>query len=291
MWMDIKEKLKDPDVAKIIPMVCIIITIVMTVIICGIRIMQLNKVNENLQVVEKQYEDLKEKKNANLDSEAKSSSALNKGTKVANLQTDWSRQMRSMKETTSDTDKAKYEAEIMTIEKDLKAYFSDDSYDTAWFPGKEGLSAVWNFGTKYNVSSDLETVPVVWVCYDNSKGPVLAYTTALFDVKQETFSDAKTIVFNVDDIYNLGSSLTASVLDMLQADPIKVTDMHQPLELEWLKNPDVSDTNEETSTDTESSEEHTPVENETEDSEQTDKKPNSDTKYSMDEIGDVFDEE
>lgn len=291
MWMDIKEKLKNPDSAKIIPMVCIIITIIMTVVICGIRIVQLNKVKENLQVVEKQYEELKEKKSASLDSEAKSSSALNKGTKVANLQTDWSRQMRSMKETTSDTDKAKYEAEIMTIEKDLKEYFSDNSYDTAWFPGKAGLSAVWNFGTKYNVSSDLKTVPVVWVCYDNSKGPVLAYTTALFDVKKETFSDAKTIVFNVDDIYNLGSSLTASVLDMLQADPIKVTDMHQPLELEWLKNPEVSDTSEDTSTDTELSEENTPVENETEDSEQTDKKPSSDTKYSMDEIGDVFDEE
>ena len=67
--------------------------------------------------------------------------------------------------------------------------------------------------------------------------------------------------------------------------------MHQPLELEWLKNPDVSDTSDETPTDAESSEENTPVENETEDSEQTDKKPNSDTKYSMDEIGDVFDEE
>lgn len=299
MLIDFKDKLDDPEFTKKIPILVILVIVVFTMISFGVRMFSINSAKEQCQEAQAYVDELKAKQLQEESDDIKAVSALNKGSKVADLQTDWSRNLRKIQESKVETDKAAFETEIDKIEDELKEYFSDDSYKNCWFPGQSGLSAVWNFGTKYNVDSGVSDVPVVWICYDNSRGPVLGYTTALFHSDTELFSDVKTVVFNVSDIYRLTEHLSASVLDMLQQEPVEIAEMHLPMEYELLKDFNFDDV----SGDADTTEKNTEVsENEkidgdipekpTDDTEeksdnQKEEKPKSDTKYSLDSVDDI----
>lgn len=74
----------------------------------------------------------------------------------------------------------------------LKTYFSEKEHGhiKPWFtPSKGKIDYIWTFRTTFSFVED--KVDVIWLCTNTSKDTILAYTTGVFDVATNQFSDMK----------------------------------------------------------------------------------------------------
>ena len=217
-----KEKFVDPDVLKWIPIGLTAMILVVNVVQFGICKFQTGQEQKLLLSIQKQVEALKQQEEDTVIREEQTVSALSLGKKVAELETEYSDIYTSML-LFPEADMTAYEKQGQEVVKELQSYFSDDSYQDVWFPGLSGVKyPTWDFGTKYNISKEETEFPVIWTCYDSNVGnTVLAYTTAIFDLQEQKFHDAQTVMTNVSDVYrNQETSLSASLLNLLQEEPV-----------------------------------------------------------------------
>ena len=216
-----KEKLLDPNHMKWIPVGLTVCVLVVNVVQFGVAKFQVSQERKLLAQAEQQLEFIKKEEKETVIQEEKSVSALSLGRKVADLETEYSEIYTSMK-LFPDEDKTVHETKNQEIRKELSQYFLDDSYQNVWFSGRSQVKyPMWDFGTKYNLSGDEKEIPVVWTCYDSNVGnTVLAYTTAVFHLEEEKFSDAVMVVTNVSDVYLNDQYIGASLLHLLQKQPV-----------------------------------------------------------------------
>lgn len=243
MLLDLKDKLQDPDFTKKIPILAMLVIVIVTVISFGITRFQISGAQKELVKVQIQMEELQAKVNISEKQDAQSFSALSYGRKVADLESDWSGNLTKAELAENEADKERFLGKTKSMTDDLKSYFKDVSYTKVWLPAQKfSISPYWDFGTKYNMNSGLEEFPVVWVCYDGQTGGrVLAYTTAIFHTEEAKFSDAKTVVMNVQDMYQMTEDrLTVSLLDMLQTEPVSVAQTQAPLFMQDLISSDTA---------------------------------------------------
>lgn len=226
-----KERLLNEKTLKIVPIAGIILILVIVIISVVITRVQISGAQEDLakvkaEIEEKQAEQAEEEKK-----EQETVSALTKGKKVASLESKYSKNLVDILRASNDS-KVTYEKDNEEIVESLKEYFDDDSYKTAWYEGHLKISSpYWDFGTKYNMNTEVSEIPVIWVCYDgNVGGTVLAYTTATFHTETQKFSDAVTVVFNVDEEYgDISNQRLGTVLGLLQSDnPAVVESVESP---------------------------------------------------------------
>lgn len=220
--MNWKEKLLEPNHMKWIPVGLTVCVLVVNVVQFGVAKFQVSQERKLLAQAEQQLESIKQEEKNFVIQEEKSVSALSLGRKVADLETEYSEIYTSMK-LFPDEDKTVHETKNQEIRKALSQYFLDNSYQSVWFSGRSQVKyPMWDFGTKYNLSGDEKEIPVVWTCYDSNVGnTVLAYTTAIFHLEEEKFSDAVTVVTNVSDVYLNDQYIGASLLHLLQEQPVQ----------------------------------------------------------------------
>lgn len=216
-----KEKLLDPNHMKWIPVGLTVCVLVVNVVQFGVAKFQFSQERKLLSQAEQQLESIKKEEEDMVIQEEKSVSALSLGRKVADLETEYSEIATSMALFPNE-DKTVHETKNQEIRKELSQYFLDNSYQDVWFAGRAQVKyPMWDFGTKYNLSGDEKEIPVVWTCYDSNVGnTVLAYTTAVFHLDEEKFSDAVTVVTNVSDVYLNDQYIGASLLHLLQKQPV-----------------------------------------------------------------------
>lgn len=220
--MNWKEKLLEPNHMKWVPIGLTVCVLVVNTVQFGVAKFQVSQERKLLGQAEQQLESMKKEEQDIVIQEEKSVSALSLGRKVADLETEYSEIYTSMK-LFPDEDKTVHETKNQEIRKELSQYFLDNSYQNVWFSGLAPVKyPMWDFGTKYNLSGDDKEIPVIWTCYDSNVGnTVLAYTTAIFHLEEEKFSDAVTVVTNVADVYLNDQYIGASLLHLLQEQPVK----------------------------------------------------------------------
>lgn len=125
------------------------------------------------------------------------------------------------------------ESENVDYLKTLSNYFSDNSYEDAWFVTDDRNASInWSFATKYSLSTSDDNMTVVWVGTDNSD-MLVAYTVANYGITSQKFNNAKVIqvitpgatysskVDNSDLLSLLNSDKVAIVHDSVKVDSDK----------------------------------------------------------------------
>lgn len=100
----------------------------------------------------------------------------------------------------------------------LSKYFNDESQSgrQPWFTVSKGdAKAVWEFESTYSFQN--ETIPVIWLCHIDGSDELVAYATANYDAKSNTFSDVvyKTTRLGANYVDATVSNENAKILDSL----------------------------------------------------------------------------
>lgn len=100
----------------------------------------------------------------------------------------------------------------------LSKYFDDESQNgrQPWFTVSKGdAKAVWEFESTYSFQND--KIPVIWLCHIDGSDELVAYATANYDAKSNTFSDAvyKTTRLGANYVDATVSNENAKILDSL----------------------------------------------------------------------------
>lgn len=100
----------------------------------------------------------------------------------------------------------------------LSKYFNDESQSgrQPWFTVSKGdAKAVWEFESTYSFQND--KIPVIWLCHIDGSDELVAYATANYDAKSNTFSDVvyKTTRFGANYVDATVSNENAKILDSL----------------------------------------------------------------------------
>lgn len=100
----------------------------------------------------------------------------------------------------------------------LSKYFNDESQSgrQPWFTVSKGdAKAVWEFESTYSFQN--ETIPVIWLCHIDGSNELVAYATANYDAKSNTFSDVvyKTTRLGANYVDATVSNENAKILDSL----------------------------------------------------------------------------
>ncbi|WP_418708780.1 hypothetical protein [Alistipes putredinis] len=134
-------------------------------------------------------------------------SASEAGRAVAELQTKY----QSIDATVTPDD-------ITANAKALSKYFNDESQSgrQPWFTvSKDDAKAVWEFESTYSFQND--KIPVIWLCHIDGSDELVAYATANYDAKSNTFSDVvyKTTRLGANYVDATVSNENAKILDSL----------------------------------------------------------------------------
>lgn len=100
----------------------------------------------------------------------------------------------------------------------LSKYFNDESQSgrQPWFTVSKGdAKAVWEFESTYSFKND--KIPVIWLCHIDGSDELVAYATANYDAKSNTFSDVvyKTTRLGANYVGATVSNENAKILDSL----------------------------------------------------------------------------
>lgn len=100
----------------------------------------------------------------------------------------------------------------------LSKYFDDKSQSgrQPWFTVSKGdAKAVWEFESTYSFKND--KIPVIWLCHIDGSDELVAYATANYDAKSNTFSDVvyKTTRLGANYVDATVSNENAKILDSL----------------------------------------------------------------------------
>lgn len=100
----------------------------------------------------------------------------------------------------------------------LSKYFNDESQSgrQPWFTVSKGdAKAVWEFESTYSFQND--KIPVIWLCHIDGSDELVAYATANYDAKSNTFSDVvyKTTRLGANYVDATVSNENAKILDSL----------------------------------------------------------------------------
>ena len=226
----LKEKFTDQKFLEKVPLFGMGLIVLLCIISVVITRIQIAGAQKELVAVQKEYDKMETKQKEETKKQESTVSALSYGKKVANLETEYSKNSGEILRLKTDYDENEIDITLdglqdknLDVVKSLAEYFDDNSYQDAWFPGHSSInSPYWDFGTKYNVDVSQKEIPVVWVCYDSGVGgAVLAYTTAVLNTESGKFSQARAVVTNIEEQYHTDDSKAGSgtVLGLLQATP------------------------------------------------------------------------
>lgn len=100
----------------------------------------------------------------------------------------------------------------------LSKYFNDESQSgrQPWFTVSKGdAKAVWEFESTYSFQND--KIPVIWLCHIDGSDELVAYATANYDAKFNTFSDVvyKTTRLGANYVDATVSNENVKILDSL----------------------------------------------------------------------------
>lgn len=100
----------------------------------------------------------------------------------------------------------------------LSKYFNDKSQNgrQPWFTVSKGdAKAVWEFESTYSFQNEM--IPVIWLCHIDGSNELVAYATANYDAKSNTFSDVtyKTTRLGANYVDATVSNENAKILDSL----------------------------------------------------------------------------
>lgn len=137
---------------------------------------------------------------------------LNSASDAGNALTEY----QNWKLSTVDSDfTPEYEAEKKKKSDEIDPYLQDKNNRVAWYyydTNNPNVSPVWSFCTTYSFSGN--TVPVLWVCYNQAKdNELLAYAQGTYHADDNMFYDLEYHITAIGDSYGPGSEGYGAVND------------------------------------------------------------------------------
>lgn len=203
-----KNKKKQLDGFQIITFVVIVLSVIV-IIYFGLSYQSnskeyVTKYNDNTTEIAKlknEYESgLQEQPDTEESASKKLNSAVTVGNEVAKSQNNYySIYNEYFQDAYVEDDKA-YSKALKENSAVLDKFFSkeDTSGSGIWYLN-ESTDAIWSFRTTFSFLGN--EVPSLWTCY-NTTGELLAFTTATYDVEEETFKDVKCYITSVGRSYD-----------------------------------------------------------------------------------------